>query len=349
MKRLAVVMILAALGAAPASGQTTGSGSDLLARGERAYRALEYDSAAAWLRRGLAAPGLPDSLRLRGLVYLGATELFRGYEDAAMAAFAEAVRTDRAYAPDSLVFPPRVTSAFEQARRATPPPVLVATPPPVSEPVSPRPAPVPNIAPHERPSVAEAVSRDQEWALSGAVGMGWLGKDSAGLSGAWRGPVASGAGSIAVGWFTLAAGLVEGRLIAAPAGPGRLDLVEGWALVGARPLSWLEISAGPEVRALVSDSASRRVSSWRIAAGVRGPSTPGGMSSYLEVWRSLAVGGDAQRGRWQGGEAGLTVPLGTPLRLRIGYRVDDIAEGSRRETLKALTMTLDLARKGPPP
>src|SRR5207245_2018981 len=60
------------------------SASELLALGERAYQNLDYDQAAALLRRGLArATGDTFSTgeRLQALTYLGATELFRDRRD----------------------------------------------------------------------------------------------------------------------------------------------------------------------------------------------------------------------------------------------------------------------------
>ena len=66
------------------------SASDLLAQGIGAYQNLDYDQAAAMLRRGLArTTGDTLSLadRLRALTYLGATELFRDRRDSALAAF----------------------------------------------------------------------------------------------------------------------------------------------------------------------------------------------------------------------------------------------------------------------
>src|SRR2546426_7150335 len=66
------------------------SASDLLGGGVRAYQALEYDAAAALLEESLgrdSAAGLADSLRARALTYLGATELFRGQRDSAVATF----------------------------------------------------------------------------------------------------------------------------------------------------------------------------------------------------------------------------------------------------------------------
>jgi hypothetical protein len=363
MTRLSAVLALLALVAAGASSQTTArTGPDWLARGERAYLMLEYDSAAVWLRRGLAAPGLPDSLRLRGLTYLGATEVFRDRREAAQAAFAEIVRADPVYAPDSLVFPPRVTTAFGLARRAaavpvatspsapapTPAPASTTAPAAASAPAPVPPAAAPAIqAENPPPAIARPAPRNGAWALSGSTGVGWLRSDSSTTPTTWRGPVAAGSARIDVGQISLRLGVVEGRLTGTGGTPPRQDLVEGWALVGARPLRWLELSAGPEIRALVTPSGSERTTSWRVAAGLHGPVMAGGITGDLEVWRSLAVGGDMTQtgnGRWQGADAGVAAPLGASLRLRLGYRLDDLVAGARRETLNALTLTVNLAR-----
>jgi hypothetical protein len=352
MTRFPAMLALLALVAAGAWSQTTArTGPDWLARGERAYLMLEYDSAAVWLRRGLAAPGLPDSLRLRGLTYLGATEVFRDRREAAQAAFAEIVRADPAYAPDSLVFPPRVTTAFGLARRAAAVPVV--TTPPAPAPVASAPPPVPLAAApaiqveNPPPAMTRPAPRNGAWALSGSAGVGWLRSDSSATRATWRGPVAAGSARIDVGVITMRLGVVEGRLAGTGGTPPRQDLVEGWALVGARPLRWLELSVGPEIRALVTPSRSERTTTWRVAAGLHGPITTGGITGDLEVWRSLAVGGDLTQtgnGRWQGADAGIAAPLGASLRLRLGYRLDDLVAGERRESLNALTLTVDLAR-----
>jgi hypothetical protein len=96
--------------------------AEQIARGVRAYQDLDYDSAAALLRAALAparAPALPDTDRVRGLVYLGATELFREHRDSAAAAFGRLLLLAPRYRPDQLVFPPEVSSLFQEVRLTT--------------------------------------------------------------------------------------------------------------------------------------------------------------------------------------------------------------------------------------
>lgn len=96
---------------------------DLLAQGVRAYQNLDYDVAGGLLRRSLAPVGdraLSDSARVRALMYLGATEIFRGRRDSALAAFRRLVLTDPRYRLDQLVFPPEVSSTYDLTRRIVP-------------------------------------------------------------------------------------------------------------------------------------------------------------------------------------------------------------------------------------
>jgi len=107
------------------------SARDLMGQGVRAYQALEYDAAAALLEESLgrdSAAGLADSLRARALTYLGATELFRGQRDSAVATFRHLVLLNPRYRPDELIFPPQVTNLFQEVRRATRA-IAVAVPP----------------------------------------------------------------------------------------------------------------------------------------------------------------------------------------------------------------------------
>jgi len=93
-----------------------------LRQGIGAYEQLDYPIAAAVLRRGLAADApsaLPDSSRTVALVYLGASELFRGRADSAVAAFRRLVLFRPAFQPDPLTFPPEVTDLFRRVRRDT--------------------------------------------------------------------------------------------------------------------------------------------------------------------------------------------------------------------------------------
>jgi len=101
------------------------------AEGIRAYQNLDFDQAAALLRRDLArSSGATATVgeRAQGLVYLGAADLFRGRRDSAVAVFRRLVQLDPRYRPDRLVFPPEVTSVFDNVRVETRAVVLVAPP-----------------------------------------------------------------------------------------------------------------------------------------------------------------------------------------------------------------------------
>ncbi len=115
---IAVVLTAVALaGTGRAEAQAAGP---LLEAGMQAYRNLDFDRAAGYLQRALDAPGIADTERTSALVYLGATEIFRGRPDSGQATFRRLVRFAPRYRIDRLVFPPEVTSSFEAARRATP-------------------------------------------------------------------------------------------------------------------------------------------------------------------------------------------------------------------------------------
>jgi len=125
---LACVSVLAGAGAAGAQAP-----AEQVARGVRAYRDLDYDGAAAILRTALSQPGaaLADSERVRALVYLGASELYRDHRDTAAALFGRLLRIDPRYHIDQLVFPPEVTGLFQQVRLVTRAVAVVV--PPVTE------------------------------------------------------------------------------------------------------------------------------------------------------------------------------------------------------------------------
>src|SRR6266516_2101301 len=111
----------AAQGAAQAAGP--------FADGIRAYQNLDFDQAAALLRRAFArASSAAVSERAQGLLYLGAADLFRGRRDSAVAVFRRLVQLDPRYRPDRLVFPPEVTSVFDNVRVESRAVVLVAPP-----------------------------------------------------------------------------------------------------------------------------------------------------------------------------------------------------------------------------
>jgi hypothetical protein len=122
VRRTAAVAGLLALVAGwgrPGRAQTP---AEQLARGVRSYQSLDFERAATALRAALARTGpgaLSDSDRFRGLVYLGATELYRSRRDSAAAAFGQLLLLDPRYRVDQLLFPPEVTGLFQQVRLTT--------------------------------------------------------------------------------------------------------------------------------------------------------------------------------------------------------------------------------------
>jgi hypothetical protein len=120
MRRGIAVVVLAAAAAAGAGRLEAQGAGSLLDAGIQAYRNLEFDRAAGYLQRALAAGGATVAERTSAFAYLGATEVFRGRPDSARAVFRQLVRFAPRYRIDRLVFPPEVTSSFEVVRRATP-------------------------------------------------------------------------------------------------------------------------------------------------------------------------------------------------------------------------------------
>jgi len=122
IRRVLPVLLVTLLALTARSVAAQQSASDLLAQGMRAYQSLDYDQAAAILRRGLART-TGDTLsvveRLQALTYLGATELFRDNRDSALAAFRQIAVTDPKYRPSEIIFPPQVTGVFQEVRQQT--------------------------------------------------------------------------------------------------------------------------------------------------------------------------------------------------------------------------------------
>lgn len=121
MKRKIILAIV--LASLIYSGEVQGQlANSIVERGITAYRAGEYDNAAALLWRGLALGGLDTvsgKRRTEALGYLGAAETFRGDTAAAVSAFVQALAFDPRYRVDDLIFPPVVTRIFNSARLAT--------------------------------------------------------------------------------------------------------------------------------------------------------------------------------------------------------------------------------------
>src|SRR5205807_8493977 len=99
-----------------------------------------------------------------------------------------------------------------------------------------------------RPSIALRADAFMMWVHSGT------GASRASL----RGPGFGGEGRLAVNGLLFGLGLLEGQLKPAGASEAggaapQLDLVQATVFVGGRVLPWLELTAGPVVRAYVTD------------------------------------------------------------------------------------------------
>ena len=131
MRRTARALAFFACACAVAGAAYAQTPAERVTRGIRAYRDLDYDSAAAILGTALNQPEVADSDRVRGLVYLGASELYLEHRDSAAALFGGLLRLNPRYHIDQLVFPPEITGLFEQMRLVTRAVAVVV--PPVSE------------------------------------------------------------------------------------------------------------------------------------------------------------------------------------------------------------------------
>src|SRR5205085_10604204 len=143
--------------------------------------------------------------------------------------------------------------------------------------------------------------------------MGWVDSDAGIARASLRGRGFGGEGRIGVNGWLFGLGLLEGQLKpagdAGGTGSPQRDLVQGTVFVGGRLLPWLEMTAGPVVRAYVTDSTTERWVFWQARARVDAPIVMGKLGSYLEVWRALSsdVNLPTGAGRIQGGEAGVVV------------------------------------------
>ena len=123
MIRFRALLITVAIATATSPSTTSAqTASALVEQGIRAYAELEFEAAAASLRRALrATPGveIDNEAYGRALIYLAATQYYRDDPDSTEALFEQLVLFDTRQRPDPLVFEPGVTDIFEAVRRET--------------------------------------------------------------------------------------------------------------------------------------------------------------------------------------------------------------------------------------
>ena len=121
MIRLRALLLLVATATATSPARTNAqTATDLVMQGIRAYDELEYEAAAASLRRALRTEPGSEFARedyARALIYLAATVYYQGDPDSTDALFRQLVLFDTRQRPDPLVFEPGLTDIFEAVRR----------------------------------------------------------------------------------------------------------------------------------------------------------------------------------------------------------------------------------------
>ncbi len=153
--------------------------------------------------------------------------------------------------------------------------------------------------------------------------------------------------------FTVDLGYWQGKLNRV--GTGDRDVVEGFAQLGARPLSWLSLRAGPHAWTYISDAGTQRWFLWEARARAQGQVLPA-IQSYLEVWKVFSANVNVPQAfqTGMGGEGGFSlrirdvpiIPRRLPVRIRLAYGIERVrmngtqAQGSRAEVLDRLTLGL---------
>lgn len=138
-------------------------------------------------------------------------------------------------------------------------------------------------------------------------------------------------------------------------GTGDKDVVEGFAQLGARPMSWLSLRVGPHAWTYISDAGTQRWFLWEGRARAQGQVLPA-VQSYIEVWKVFSANVNVPQAfqTGMGGEGGLSlrirdvplIPQRLPVRIRLGYGIERVrmngtqAQGSRAEVLDRLTLGL---------
>jgi hypothetical protein len=136
-----------------------------------------------------------------------------------------------------------------------------------------------------------------------------------------------------------------------PDGGGEsIDLVEGELMLGVWPVDMLELQFGPRARSYVTGAGTVRWVFWEVRARFETSlSRNSTLWSYFEGWYVLSgsvnAAGSFGNGRGLEGGIGLMIPS-TPLRARLGYRIDQgaLQEGSRTEAIEELILAVGIGR-----
>jgi len=158
------------------------------------------------------------------------------------------------------------------------------------------------------------------------------------------------------GFVTLDWGYWQGQIDPTGGAAASRDVVQGYAMLGARPFGWLSLRAGPHAWTYISNAGTQRWFLWEARARVQGEVLPD-VQSYVELSRVLSanvnVPQDFQSGL--GGEGGLIllvrdaplIPERFPVRLRLAYGIERVRMGGgiRTEVMDRLALSLGIGRR----
>ena len=140
------------------------------------------------------------------------------------------------------------------------------------------------------------------------------------------GPILGAQGRIAFNRIEIEGRYGEGSLAPAEGTTGLTeDMVEGGAVLWYKPLPWVAVGAGPQLRAFISASGTSHWTRFDIRARMNQDLIAGLAIAYLEGWASVSATSNVQGGGSgaQGAEAGLSMRIPRlPVSARIGYVAD---------------------------
>lgn len=131
------------------------------------------------------------------------------------------------------------------------------------------------------------------------------------------------------------------------------DVVEGYAQIGARPLSWLWLRGGPHAWTYISNAGRQR---WLLMEGrarVQGEIVPE-VQSYLEFWNVFSASVNVPQGfqSGRGAEGGISlrirdvpiIPERFPVRIRAAYGIERVRMegGVRSEVVDRLSLSIGI-------
>jgi hypothetical protein len=157
------------------------------------------------------------------------------------------------------------------------------------------------------------------------------------------------------GLITLNLGYWQGQLTPA-SGQTQVaarDVVEGYAQLGARPLSWLSVRVGPHAWTYTSNAGRQR---WFLLEGrarAQGEILPD-IQSYIELWDVLSADVNVPQGfqSGMGGEGGISlrvrdvpvIPQRFPVRIRAAYGIERVRMNAagRTEVMDRLSLSIGI-------